>query len=102
LPSDDAKQREAITKLFTEDYCDLVRQIGTPLKAVSHWAKLEKPKSVWKAVELKSLYLDRFPVAEFNVARGLYDPKNILSTPLLNLVLGPNLGGRVLGWKPTP
>jgi L-galactono-1,4-lactone dehydrogenase len=88
LPSEDPDQRHAITELFTGTYCDLVRNIGRPLKAVSHWAKLEEPKSVWKAVELKSLYLKRFPLAEFNEVRGMYDPKNILSSPLLNLVLG--------------
>lgn len=88
LPSEDPKQREEITKLFTGEYCDLVRSIGRPYKAVSHWAKLEQPKSEWKAVELKSLYMKRFPLDEFNIARGKYDPKNILSTPLLDLVLG--------------
>jgi L-galactono-1,4-lactone dehydrogenase len=100
LPSDDPKQRSAITKLFTGQYSDLVRHIGRPLKAVSHWAKLEEPRSVWKAVELKTLYLERFPVAEFNAARGRYDPKNILSTPLLDLVLGRPL--LPPSWKPTP
>jgi L-galactono-1,4-lactone dehydrogenase len=100
LPSDDPVQRKAITKLFTEQYCDLVRKIGRPMKAVSHWAKLEEPQSIWKTVELKSLYLDRFPIAEFDAARGLYDPKNILASPLLNLVLGkPTLSAL---WKPTP
>jgi L-galactono-1,4-lactone dehydrogenase len=101
LPSDDKEQREEITKLFTGKYSDLVRQIGRPLKAVSHWAKLEEPQNLWKAVELKSLYLDRFPVAEFNAVRAEYDPKNILSTPLLDLVLGKPLPNNAR-WKPTP
>jgi len=88
LPSEDPHQREAITHLFNTDYTDLVRHIGRPMKAVSHWAKLEEPTSVWKAVELKTLYLERFPLTEFNLARGIYDPDNILSNPLLDLVLG--------------
>jgi len=88
LPSDDPQQRKDITQLFNTEYTDLVRQIGRPLKAVSHWAKLEDPTSVWKAVELKSLYLERFPLTEFNIARGIYDPKNILSNQLLDRVLG--------------
>jgi len=88
LPSDDPQQRKAITQLFNTEYTDLVRHIGRPLKAVSHWAKLEEPTSVWKAVELKSLYLERFPLTEFNIARGIYDPDNILSNSLLDLVLG--------------
>lgn len=88
LPSDDPQQRKDITELFNTKYTDLVRHIGRPLKAVSHWSKLEEPTTVWKAVELKSLYLERFPLAEFNMLRGIYDPDNILSNPLLDLVLG--------------
>jgi L-galactono-1,4-lactone dehydrogenase len=88
LPSEDPKQREAITKQFTGQYSDLVRTVGRPMKAVSHWAKLEEPQSVWKAVDLKMLYQERFPVADFNKARAMFDPKNILASPLLNLVLG--------------
>lgn len=88
LPSEDPKQREEITKQFTGQYSDLVRSIGRPLKAVSHWAKLEEPQSVWKAVDLKMLYQERFPVADFNKARAKLDPKNILASPLLNLVFG--------------
>ncbi|KAL3906401.1 MAG: hypothetical protein SGILL_009284, partial [Bacillariaceae sp.] len=100
LPTDDPKQRSEITRLFTGKYCDLVRTIGRPLKSVSHWAKLEEPQSVWKAVELKTLYLDRFPIAEFNAVRGMYDPKNIMSSPLLNLVLGKPTS--VAPYQPTP
>ncbi len=89
LPSEDpGGQRYAMTELFTGKYSDLVCSIGRRLKAVSHWAKLEEPKSVWKAVELKSLYLECFPLAEFNAMRGINDPKNILSNSLLNCVLG--------------
>lgn len=88
LPSDDPNQREAITKLFTGKYSDLVRSVGRPLNAVTHWAKLEQPQTVWKAVDLAMFYKERFPVVEFNKARARLDPKNILSNPLLNLVLG--------------
>eukprot|EP00536_Pseudo-nitzschia_multiseries_P007704 jgi/Psemu1/296668/fgenesh1_pm.183_\ len=88
LPSEDPVQRRDITQLFNTKYTDLVRHIGRPLKAVSHWSKLEQPTTVWKAVELKTLYLERFPLAEFNSLRGIYDPENILSNPLLDLVLG--------------
>jgi L-galactono-1,4-lactone dehydrogenase len=88
LPSEDPEQREAITKQFTGQYSDLVRSVGRPMKTVSHWAKLEQPQSVWKAVDLKMLYQERFPVADFNKARAKLDPKNILASPLLNLVFG--------------
>lgn len=88
LPSEDPKQREAITHQFTGQYSDLVRSVGRPMNAVAHWAKLEEPRSVWKAVDLKMLYQERFPVEDFNRARAKMDPKNILASPLLNLVLG--------------
>lgn len=88
LPSEDEKQRRDITALFTGKYCDLVRSIGKPVQAVSHWAKLERPQSVWKAVDLRILMEQRYPVREFNEARAILDPKNILSSPLLNLAFG--------------
>lgn len=88
LPSDDVDQRKAITELFTGPYSDLVRSVGRPMGMVSHWAKLEKPKSVTRAVDLQLLYQERFPVTDFNRARAMFDPKNILANPLLNQVLG--------------
>lgn len=88
LPSEDPEQRRAITDVFTGSYSDLVRQVGRPFGLVSHWAKLEHPKSVTKAVDLKLLYQDRFPVMEFNRVRAKFDPKNILSNKLLDQVLG--------------
>jgi L-galactono-1,4-lactone dehydrogenase len=89
LPSEDEKQRRDITSLFTGKYCDLVRNIGKDFKhTVSHWAKLEQPNSVWKAVDLRILMEQRYPLKEFNEARAILDPKNILSSPLLNLALG--------------
>jgi len=88
LPTDEEDQRKSITELFTGKYSDLVRSVGRPMGTVSHWAKLEKPRSVWNAVELQLLYQERFPVVEFNRARAKLDPKNILSSPLLNQVFG--------------
>ncbi|CAJ1966910.1 unnamed protein product [Cylindrotheca closterium] len=88
LPSDDLDQRNAITNLFTGSYSDLVRKVGRPVQMVSHWAKLEEPRSVTKAVDMKMIYQDRYPVTEFNRARALFDPKNILSNKLLDLVFG--------------
>jgi L-galactono-1,4-lactone dehydrogenase len=88
LPSEDPEQRQAITDLFTGRYSDLVRQVGRPMGLVSHWAKLEQPKSVSKAIDLTLLYQDRFPVMEFNRARAKFDPNNILSNKLLDQVFG--------------
>ncbi|KAL3942975.1 MAG: hypothetical protein SGBAC_002926 [Bacillariaceae sp.] len=88
LPSEDPDQRKAISNLFTGRYSDLVRHVGRPMQMVSHWAKLEYPRSVTKAVDMKMIYQDRYPVTEFNQARGILDPKNILSNKLLDLVFG--------------
>ena len=88
LPSDDEKQREEITDNFKGLYCDLVRSIGRPVKATSHWAKLEHPESVWRTVDLQFLLQKKYPVKDFNKARAKLDPKGILSTPLMNLAFG--------------
>lgn len=88
LPSEDEDQRSKITNLFTGRYCDLVRSVGKPVSVVSHWAKLEEPRSVWKAVDLSLFYQERFPVVDFNKVRAKLDPNNILSNPLLDRVLG--------------
>ena len=88
LPSEDEDQRSAITELFKGRYSSLVRSVGKPVSVVSHWAKLEKPRSAWEAVDLKLFYQERFPVADFNKVRAKFDPNNILSNPLLDLVLG--------------
>jgi L-galactono-1,4-lactone dehydrogenase len=88
LPTDDEQQRQEISQGFSGRYCDLVRAVGKPVQAVSHWAKLEEPRSVWEAVDLKLLLQDRYPVMQFNEARAKLDPKNILASPLINTALG--------------
>ena len=88
LPSDDEGQRRDITNLFTGKYCDLMRQVGKPVSATSHWAKLERPSNMWKLIDTQLFLQDRFPLQKFNEARALLDPKNILANPLLNLLLG--------------
>jgi len=88
LPTDDERQRRQITELFKGRYCDLMRDVGTAVNATSHWAKLERPASVWKLVDLQLFLQSRFPVQKFNRARAFYDPKNILSSPLIDMVLG--------------
>ena len=88
LPSDDERQRREITELFSGQYCDLMRAVGKPVNATSHWAKLERPASMWQLADLQIFLQERYPLKLFNEARSLYDPKNILSNPLLDLVLG--------------
>jgi len=88
LPSEDEAQRKDITKVFTEKYSDLVRIIGKPFLSVSHWAKLEQPRSIWHAVDLLLLMQNRYPLEDFNKARGKLDPNNILSNKLIDTALG--------------
>lgn len=88
LPSDEDGQRRQITELFIGRYCDLMRSVGMAVGATSHWAKLERPTSLWSLVDLQISLQERFPVQKFNAARTLLDPKNILGNSLVDLVLG--------------
>lgn len=88
LPSDDEMQRREISSRFTGPYCDLLRSIGSDVDAASHWAKLERPSSVWKLLDLQLFLNDRYPLAKFNQARAMLDPNNILPSPDLDLILG--------------
>lgn len=96
LPSDETtmdpkimqQQRDDITHLFQGKYCDLVRTVGTPYSATSHGAKLEMPNTVWKLVDLQLFLQQRFPVYQFNKARQLLDPKNLLSNHLIDSIFG--------------
>jgi L-galactono-1,4-lactone dehydrogenase len=88
LPSDDPVQRRQITKLFTGKYCNILREVGQGVNATTHWAKLERPTSIYQIVDLQMFFKSRFPVHAFNEARRMYDPKNIMSCPLIDLVLG--------------
>lgn len=88
LPSDNEGQRRDITDRFRGQYCNLLKDVGLPVNAASHWAKLERPRSAWEAIDMHLLINSRFPLARFNDARSLWDPHNILTSPDLALVLG--------------
>jgi len=88
LPTEDESQRRSITNEFTGTYSDLMRSVGGPYGATSHWAKLEQPKSLWKLVDLKLHYQQKFPLSKFNSVRAWLDPKNLMANDLLNQVLG--------------
>lgn len=47
LPSDDPRQRQDITDLFTGKYCELLKEVGQRVDAASHWAKIERPNCKW-------------------------------------------------------
>lgn len=88
LPTDDENERAEISKRFKGQYCDLSREVGEPMNAVSHWGKLEMPSNGTEFLKLRKLMLSRYPLASFNAARAYYDPKNVLGNPLLDTILG--------------
>jgi L-galactono-1,4-lactone dehydrogenase len=88
LPSDEEIQRRAITESFTGKYCELMREVGLPYNATSHWAKLEIPESIWSWADLRLLMQSRFPFKLFNETRARLDPKGILSNDIINLAFG--------------
>lgn len=88
LPLDNERQRREITDLFKGTYCDFMRAVCIPFNAVSHWAKLEQPRSIWKLVDLQILLQNKYPVDAFNQLRSIYDPKNIMANQLMNMALG--------------
>jgi L-galactono-1,4-lactone dehydrogenase len=88
LPSQDERQRREITDMFRDRYCELTRVVGIPFRAASHWAKLERPHSVYQLVDLQLSLADRFPLHKFNQLRQIYDPNNVLASPTVDLLLG--------------
>ena len=88
LPSDDEGQRRDITNLFRNQYCNLLQDVGLPVNAASHWAKLERPRSAWEAIDIHLFINLRYPLVKFNDTRALWDPHNILTSPDMTLVLG--------------
>mmetsp|Transcript_322 Transcript_322/g.561 ORF Transcript_322/g.561 Transcript_322/m.561 type:complete len:603 (+) Transcript_322:83-1891(+) len=88
LPSDDEFQRREITERFTGEYCSLLKDVGLPIKAASHWAKLERPHTAWQALDTHLFLKSKYPLAQFNDLRWQWDPDNILTSPNMTLVLG--------------
>jgi len=95
LPLENESLRSAITHLFRHQYSSLVKRVGTPLNAVSHWGKLEMPTSPEDYLRLRESTLKRYPVEEFNRARRRFDPKGILGNRLMEVVLGSPYEGKV-------
>jgi len=88
LPSDDETQRRDITNRFTGEYCGVLSDVGHAVKAASHWAKLERPRNAWQALDMHMFISSKYPLAKFNDTRALWDPNNILTSPHMTLVLG--------------
>ncbi|KAL9180161.1 hypothetical protein ACHAXT_008131 [Thalassiosira profunda] len=89
LPSEDldstSYRREFITEAFKEKYCPLVRRVGEKYGMMCHWAKIEDDEGV---VESVRSHFGEETVNAFNKARQMYDPKGVLSCPLLDKIFG--------------
>ena len=93
LPSEDMDptgyRREFITQSFKEQYCKLVRKVGEKYGIMCHWAKLEVSSEADKGVaESVHDHYGQEVVSAFNAARAMYDPKGVLSSPLIDKVFG--------------
>jgi len=88
LPSEDPDQRHKITESFTGRYCEMMRRVGQPMGAVTHWAKIEQPKSMAQLELAKSALQERYPVEKFNALRKQLDPKGILSSAHIDVLFG--------------
>lgn len=87
LPTQDAEQREAITRRFAQ-YNALCRDKLWPVYgAHQHWAKIEMPESADELTHLRRRLAARFPLAELNQAKRELDPKGILGNTLVDSLL---------------
>ncbi|KAH8057707.1 D-arabinono-1,4-lactone oxidase [Aureococcus anophagefferens] len=87
LPTDEPTQRAAITAAFDgyKKHCE--RSLWPAYGAVEHWAKIEEPADADAAATAVARLAAKFDTAKFAALRDVYDPDNILSTPLLDAVL---------------
>uniref|UniRef100_A0A061QTN3 L-galactono-1,4-lactone dehydorogenase n=1 Tax=Tetraselmis sp. GSL018 TaxID=582737 RepID=A0A061QTN3_9CHLO len=84
LPPDDLQQRAEITSRF-HDYTDLVYTYLVPQYGASeHWAKIELPHSYDDRELMQNRLKGRYPVSDFNAARKIFDPKNIMANDIVD------------------
>jgi len=84
LPTDDAQQRAAITSRFHEYTRMLYTYLVPQYRAVEHWAKIEVPGDVEGREAFQNRLKARYPVAEFNAARRLLDPHNVMANSIID------------------
>jgi len=61
-------------------YTYLVPQYG----ASEHWAKIELPHSYDDRELMQNRLKGRYPVSDFNAARKIFDPKNIMANDIVD------------------
>ena len=87
LPTDDPVQRQAITDAFSHYKRRCEDLLWPRYGAVEHWAKIELPTDLSHAARVRSRLANRFPTADFAVARKYFDPYGILTNDLLDAIL---------------
>mmetsp|Transcript_9413 Transcript_9413/g.11565 ORF Transcript_9413/g.11565 Transcript_9413/m.11565 type:complete len:160 (-) Transcript_9413:56-535(-) len=94
LPTNDQKQRKAITDAFYRYKFHCESSLWPKFGAVEHWAKIELPPSDLSLEQqrertnrIKARLAARFPVHDFAVARKYFDPHGILGNRLLDTIL---------------
>lgn len=101
LPKDDnsnGKVRDKVTHAFRR-YKETCEQFWPRYRAVEHWAKIEMPHTEEERARLQLRMADKYPLDAFNAVRSLFDPRGILTSPLLRTLLdgGTMVKGDLMG-----
>lgn len=82
-----AETRSAISDAFKQYKQACEQTLWPGVHAVEHWAKIEMPTNVDDMARLQTRMGNKYPLEAFNVLRQLFDPKEILCNPLMQVVM---------------
>ncbi len=87
LPTTEPDQRKRIAQAFIKyrDACKVA--LWEKYGCAEHWAKIEKPKDELGTKDVRERIWSQYPIADFNAARHLLDPKSILANQHLEILL---------------
>jgi len=88
LPTQDPAERKAIEDAFY-DYKQVVEKINEEgdFKAVTHWAKIEVPRTDEVVEQERKKLAKRYPLKAFEELRSKVDPKRVLTNDLIDTLL---------------
>ncbi len=89
LPTTDPDQTKRITEAFFKyrDVCKVA--LWDKYGCTEHWAKIQKPKDKLETADVQERIRNQYPIADFNAARCMLDPKNILTNQHLEILFSP-------------
>ena len=88
LPSDDAKERDAITAAFKK-YADReTNTLGEKYGIRTHWAKIELPDDPDARADARRAVETRYDLSGFRELRASYDPKGVLGNDMIEGLVG--------------